>query len=184
MCAGLIGYRSYKFTGSEVKNLGFYGFGAAAHILIQIAKQQGKKVYAFTKEHDGPAQKLATSLGADWVGDSSKTLPEKLDAAIIFAPEGKLLPVALAQTDRGGTIVCGGIHMSDIPSFPYRLLWEERTVRSVANLTRNDAKEFLQLASSIAIRTEATVYPLPLANEALQHMREGKIQGAAVLVND
>ncbi|MGN6494484.1 MAG: zinc-dependent alcohol dehydrogenase family protein [Agriterribacter sp.] len=184
LCAGLIGYRSYKFIGSQIKNLGFYGFGAAAHILIQIAKHEGKKVYAFTKEYDEPAQTLATNLGADWVGNSSQTPPEKLDAAIIFAPEGKLLPVALAQTNPGSTIVCGGIHMSDIPSFPYRLLWQERTVRSVANLTRNDAKEFLQLASSIPIRTDTTVYPLHLANEVLQKMREGNIHGAAVLVND
>lgn len=184
LCAGLIGYRAYTLAGDHVKNLGFYGFGAAAHILIQLAKWEGKNVYAFTKKYDREAQKLAMSLGAKWVGDSSQAPPEKLDAAIIFAPDGNLLPVALAQTDKGGSVVCGGIHMSNIPSFPYQLLWGERTVRSVANLTRTDAKEFLQLTSAIPVKTQTTIYPLHLANQVLQDMRNSNIHGAAVLVNE
>ncbi len=182
LCAGLIGYRSYILAGDHVKNLGFFGFGAAAHILIQLARREGKNVYAFTKKHDRQAQELAISLGAKWAGDPSQSPPEKLDAAIIFAPEGNLLPVALAQTDKGGSVICGGIHMSNIPSFPYQLLWGERTVRSVANLTRRDAKEFLQRISTIPVKTQTTIYPLHMANQALRDMRNGMIHGAAVLM--
>ena len=184
LCAGLIGYRSYRLAGKNVNNLGFYGFGAAAHILIQLAVPEGKNVYAFTKDDDQEAQKLAMSLGARWAGGSSQTPPEKLDAAIVFAPDGNLLPVALSQTNKGGSVVCGGIHMSNIPSFPYQLLWGERIVRSVANLTRKDAKEFLELTSTIPVKTQTTIYPLRSANKALQDMRNGIIHGAAVLVNE
>lgn len=182
LCAGLIGYRSYRMTGENVKALGIYGFGAAAHILIQLAIYQGKKVYAFTRTGDSAAQELAMRLGAAWAGDSSSSPPQKLDAAIIFAPAGELIPKALLDVDKGGTVVCGGIHMSDIPSFPYRMLWEERVIRSVANLTRKDAEEFLGLAPLVPVKTEVKIFSLERANDALNELRSGGIHGAAVLV--
>jgi alcohol dehydrogenase, propanol-preferring len=181
LCAGLIGYRSYKMTGDKVKTLGIYGFGAAAHILIQLAIFQKKEVYAFTRPGDDAAKDLATQLGAVWTGDSSSTPPVKLDAAIIFAPAGELIPKALADVDKGGVVVCGGIHMSDIPSFPYRILWEERVLRSVANLTRSDGIEFLKLAPQVPVQTTTTIYQLPDANKALNDLRSGNVHGAAVL---
>jgi propanol-preferring alcohol dehydrogenase len=181
LCAGLIGYRSYRMIGENVERLGIYGFGAAAHIISQIAVHQGKSVYAFTRPGDTHAQEFARRLGAAWAGDSSASPPEALDAAIIFAPVGALLPAALRATAKGGTVVCGGIHMSDIPSFPYRLLWEERVVRSVANLTRQDGEELLSIAPQVPVRTEVQVFPLAQANEALHLLRSGQIQGAAVL---
>lgn len=181
LCAGLIGYRSYRMIGSGVKNLGIYGFGAAAHILIQIAKHQGKRIFAFTKPNDVSAQEFAKKLGAYWVGNSNEKPPEVLDAAIIFAPSGALIPEALKNLDKGGTVVCGGIHMTDIPSFPYSLLWGERVIRSVANLTRMDGVDFFKVASEFPIQTEVTVYPLSKANEAIQDLKNGKINGAAVL---
>lgn len=182
LCAGLIGYRSYQMIGDDAKHVGLYGFGAAAHILIQLAIYQGKKVYAFTRPGDIAAQQLALKLGAAWAGNSDTSPLTKLDAAIIFAPVGSLIPKALADVDKGGTVVCGGIHMSDIPSFPYRRLWEERIIRSVANLTRKDADEFLGLAGSVPVKTEITTFPLERANDALNRLRSGKINGAAVLV--
>lgn len=182
LCAGLIGYRSYTLIGPNVRSLGIYGFGAAAHILIQVALYQGKKIYAFTRDGDHTAQAFATRLGAVWAGDSSATPPEKLDAAIIFAPVGELVPLALKASDKGSSIVCGGIHMSDIPSFSYDLLWEERIVRSVANLTRKDGHEFLALAPQIPLRTEIKEFPLTQANQALHALRTGAISGAAVLI--
>jgi propanol-preferring alcohol dehydrogenase len=181
LCAGLIGYRSYTMIGEHVTNLGIYGFGAAAHILIQLAIYQGKKVFAFTREGDIGAQAFALSLGAAWAGDSSNSPPEKLDAAIIFAPVGSLVPKALSDLDKGGIVVCGGIHMSDIPSFPYRILWEERVIRSVANLTRKDGEEFLKIAPQVPVKTETQIFPLHKANVALDDLRSGKIHGAAVL---
>ncbi len=184
LCAGLIGYRSYTMIGDHVINVGIYGFGAAAHILIQLAIYQGKKIYAFTRQGDSAAQTFALKLGAVWAGDSSQSPPEKLDAAIIFAPAGELVPKALVDLDKGGTAVCGGIHMSDIPSFPYRILWNERTIRSVANLTRKDGNEFLKLAPQIPIKTETQIFKLPQANEALNNLRKGNIRGAAVLMID
>ncbi|HEX6848535.1 MAG TPA: zinc-dependent alcohol dehydrogenase family protein [Chitinophagaceae bacterium] len=184
LCAGLIGYRSYTMIGEHVTNLGIYGFGAAAHILIQLAIHQGKKIFAFTREGDEDAQSFALKLGAVWAGDSSQSPPEKLDAAIIFAPVGKLVPKALMDTGKGAVVVCGGIHMSDIPSFPYRILWEERSICSVANLTRKDGEEFLKLAPQVPIQTETKTYSLSQANEALNDLRNGKIHGAAVLVMD
>ena len=182
LCAGLIGYRSYTMIGEHVTNLGIYGFGAAAHILIQLAIFQGKKIFAFTREGDANAQTFARKLGATWAGNSSEAPPEKLDAAIIFAPAGNLVPKALLDLDKGGVVVCGGIHMSDIPSFPYSILWEERMIRSVANLTRKDGEQFLKMAPQIPIKTETQTFPLHQANEALLALRNGKIQGAAVLV--
>jgi propanol-preferring alcohol dehydrogenase len=184
LCAGLIGYRSYTMIGEQVRNLGIYGFGAAAHILIQLAIYQGKKIYAFTRQGDSEAQAFALKLGALWAGDSSQSPPEKLDAAIIFAPAGELVPKALVALDKGGIVVCGGIHMSDIPSFPYRILWNERTIRSVANLTRKDGNEFLKLAPQVPIKTEIQIFLLPQANEALNNLRKGNIRGAAVLMMD
>jgi alcohol dehydrogenase, propanol-preferring len=181
LCAGLIGWRSYRMAG-EGRALGLYGFGAAAHILAQVAAWQGRRVYAFTRAGDQAAQELARSLGAVWAGGSNELPPEPLDAAIIFAPVGALVPAALKAVKKGGRVVCGGIHMSDIPSFPYRLLWEERHVVSVANLTREDAREFLSLAPQAGLRTEVTRYPLDRANAALADLREGRLQGAAVLV--
>ena len=181
LCAGLIGYRSLRKTG-EAKRLGIYGFGAAAHIVAQVAIFQGREIFAFTRPGDLEAQAFAQSLGAVWVGDSDKMPPKKLDAAIIFAPVGSLVPLALKATAKGGTVVCGGIHMSDIPSFPYDLLWEERTVCSVANLTRRDGKEFFAVAPKIPVRTTVQSFPLTGANEALARLRTGKLQGAAVLV--
>ena len=181
LCAGLIGYRSYSMIGNHVTKLGIYGFGAAAHILIQLAIYQGKKIYAFSREGDKEAQSFALKLGASWAGSSSQSPPEKLDAAIIFAPVGDLVPKALRDVDKGGVIVCGGIHMSDIPSFPYKILWEERMIRSVANLTRQDGEEFLRMAPEIPIKTEIQTFPLSEANEALNNLRNGKVRGAAVL---
>ena len=181
LCAGLIGYRSYSMIGDHVAKIGIYGFGAAAHILIQLAIYQGKKIYAFTREGDKEAQSFALKLGASWAGSSSQSPQEKLDAAIIFAPVGNLIPKALMDVDKGGVIVCGGIHMSDIPSFPYKILWEERIIRSVANLTRKDGEEFLKLAPEIPIKTEIRTFPLSEANEALNNLRNGKVRGAAVL---
>ena len=181
LCAGLIGWRSYRMAG-EGTALGIYGFGAAAHILCQVAAWQGRRVHAFTRGGDTAAQAFARSLGAAWAGGSDETPPEPLDAAIIFAPVGALVPLALRAVKKGGRVVCGGIHMSDIPSFPYRILWEERQVISVANLTRADAHEFLDVAPKAGVRTEVVRYPLARANEALADLREGRLQGAAVLV--
>jgi len=180
LCAGLIGYRSYRMT-EDAEKIGFYGFGAAAHILIQVANHQGKQVYAFTRSQDTQGQEFARNLGAVWAGGSDESPPEELDAAIIFAPVGKLVPAALKAVAKGGIVVCAGIHMSDIPSFPYQVLWEERVLRSVANLTRCDGDEFLALAPQIPIQTEVTAFPLTQANEALNALRSGKINGAAVL---
>jgi propanol-preferring alcohol dehydrogenase len=181
LCAGLIGWRSYRIAG-EGRALGLYGFGAAAHILAQVATRQGRRVHAFTRPGDTAAQAFARSLGAVWAGGSDELPPEPLDAAIIFAPVGALVPAALKAVKKGGRVVCGGIHMSDIPSFPYALLWEERELCSVANLTRADAREFLALAPQAGIRTEVRRYPLIEANAALADLREGRLQGAAVLV--
>lgn len=181
LCAGLIGYRSYRMAGEEANRIGIYGFGGAAHIISQIAAYQGKKVFAFTRPGDENARQFALSLGAVWAGDSEELPPEPLDAAIIFAPVGSLVPAALRATVKGGTVVCGGIHMSDIPSFPYQILWEERTIRSVANLTRRDGEELLAIAPKVPVKTEVELFPLTEANEALRRLREGKIQGAAVL---
>jgi propanol-preferring alcohol dehydrogenase len=181
LCAGLIGWRSYRMAG-EGRALGLYGFGAAAHILAQMAAWQGRRVHAFTRAGDEAAQEFARSLGAVWAGGSDEMPPEPLDAAIIFAPVGALVPAALKAVKKGGRVVCGGIHMSDIPSFPYRLLWEERHVVSVANLTREDAREFLSLAPQAGLRTEVARYPLDRANAALADLREGRLQGAAVLI--
>ncbi len=183
LCAGLIGYRSYRMT-EDAQKLGFYGFGAAAHILIQVAKYQDKQVYAFTRSGDTQGQEFARNLGAVWAGGSDELPPEELDAAIIFAPVGKLVPAALKAVAKGGIVVCAGIHMSDIPSFPYEILWEERVLRSVANLTRRDGEDFLALAPQIPIQTEVTTFPLSEANEAIDALRTGKINGAAVLVID
>jgi propanol-preferring alcohol dehydrogenase len=181
LCAGLIGYRSLRKAG-DAKRLGIYGFGAAAHLVAQAARFEGREVFAFTRKGDRDAQEFARSLGASWAGGSDEAPPEELDAAIIFAPVGSLVPAALRVVKRGGTVVCGGIHMSDIPSFPYRDLWQERTITSVANLTRRDGKEFLELAAEIPIRTETQTFPLENANEALDALRNGKLRGAAVLV--
>lgn len=181
LCAGLIGYRSYRMAGERVERLGIYGFGAAAHIIAQVAVHQGKQVYAFTRPGDAAAQEFALRLGAVWAGDSTQLPPEELDAAIIFAPVGALLPSALHATAKGGTVVCGGIHMSDIPSFAYRLLWEERVIRSVANLTRRDGEELLALAPQASVKTQVELFPLEQANEALDRLRRGALQGAAVL---
>ncbi len=181
LCAGLIGWRSYRMAG-EGKTLGLYGFGAAAHVLAQVASWQDRRVFAFTRKGDTAAQAFARSLGAVWAGASDDLPPEPLDAAIIFAPVGALIPTALKAVKKGGRVVCGGIHMSDIPSFPYALLWEERQVMSVANLTRQDAREFLALAPRAGIKCEVTRYPLACANDALSDLREGRLQGAAVLI--
>ena len=181
LCAGLIGWRSLRMAG-EARTLGLYGFGAAAHILIQIARWQGRRTLAFTRTGDVAAQNFARSLGAVWAGGSEETPPEQLDAAIIFAPVGSLVPAALRALRKGGRVVCGGIHMSDIPSFPYAILWEERQIVSVANLTRRDAVDFLSLAPQAGVKTQTTRYPLAAANEALADLRDGRLQGAAVLV--
>jgi propanol-preferring alcohol dehydrogenase len=180
LCAGLIGYRSLRLAG-DGERLGLYGFGAAAHIVAQIARHRGKKIYAFVRPGDAQAKRFAISRGAAWAGDSTERPPEELDSAILFAPRGDLVPLALRAVRRGGTVVCGGIHMSDIPSFPYELLWGERVLRSVANLTRMDGEEFLALCQKVPIRTEVTPYPLPDANEALADLRGGRLSGAAVL---
>jgi propanol-preferring alcohol dehydrogenase len=181
LCAGLIGYRSLVMT-EKAERLGFYGFGAAAHILSQVACHQGRTVYAFTRPGDESGQRLARKLGAVWAGDSGQTVPEELDAAIIFAPAGELVPIALRAVAKGGIVVCAGIHMSDIPSFPYAIFWEERVIRSVANLTRQDGEEFLALAPQVPIKTEVQPFPLTAANEALSALRSGAIRGSAVLV--
>jgi propanol-preferring alcohol dehydrogenase len=180
LCAGLIGYRSLRMAG-EGERLGIYGFGAAAHIVAQVARHQGRQVYAFTRAGDQEAQAFARELGAIWTGSSEEQPPEELDAAIIFAPVGALIPAALRAVRKGGVVVAGGIHMSDIPSFPYRILWGERVVRSVANLTRRDAEEFLVLAPKVPVRTETELFPLAEANEALDRLRAGRLRGAAVL---
>jgi propanol-preferring alcohol dehydrogenase len=181
MCAGLIGWRCLKKAGAG-RRVGLYGFGAAAHILAQVCRWQGREVYAFTSPGDSAAQAHARTLGVHWVGSSDQAPPDALDAAIIFAPVGPLVPRALAAVRKGGRVVCGGIHMSDIPAFPYRLLWEERELLSVANLTRTDAVEFLAIAPKAGVRTTTTAYVLERANEALADLRDGRIQGAAVLV--
>jgi propanol-preferring alcohol dehydrogenase len=181
LCAGLIGYRSLVMAG-DARRLGLYGFGAAAHIIVQVARHQGREVYAFTRRGDTEGQQFARQLGAVWAGDSDTRPPVELDAAILFAPVGSLVPTALRAVAKGGTVVCAGIHMSDIPSFPYHLLWGERTVRSVANLTRRDGEEFLTLAPKVPVRTEVETFPLDAANEALTRLREGRIRGAAVLL--
>lgn len=181
LCAGLIGYRSLKKTGAA-QRLGIYGFGAAAHIVIQVALHQGREVYAFTRSGDEDAQNFARRLGAVWAGASDERPPEMLNASIIFAPVGELVPAALRTLVKGGTVVCGGIHMSDIPAFPYADLWEERSICSVANLTRRDGDEFLPLAASIPVRVETQGFPLEAANEALAMLRAGRLNGAAVLV--
>lgn len=181
LCAGLIGYRTYRMAGENVERLGIYGFGAAAHIIAQVAKHEGKRIFAFTRPGDRAAQAFARRNGADWAGDSLVQPPEKLDAALIFAPLGALVVEALKATRKGGTVVCGGIHMSDIPSFPYALLWEERLLRSVANLTRRDGEEFFALAARIPIKTELTAFPLEAAGQALALLRSGGLTGAAVI---
>src|SRR5262245_7129524 len=181
MCAGLIGYRSYRFAG-DARRIGLYGFGAAAHIIAQVAVADGREVYAFTSPGDTAAQQFARSLGAVWAGASTDAPPAALDAAIIFAPVGPLVPEALARVGPGGIVICAGIHMSDIPSFPYRLLWRERQIRSVANLTRQDGIEFLEVANRVAIRTRTVIYPLDRANDALAELRGGRVEGAAFLV--
>lgn len=183
LCGGLIGYRAYSMTG-DAEKIGFYGFGSAAHILIQLARYQGRQVFAFTRSGDIAGQEFARQLGATWAGNSEILPPEPLDAAIIFAPVGKLVPAALRAVAKGGIVVCAGIHMSDIPTFPYEILWEERMLRSVANLTRKDGEEFLALAPKVPIRTEVNPFPLTKANEALSALRSGKIEGSAVLVID
>jgi len=186
LCAGLIGWRSYRMAREAItlRRLGLYGFGAAAHILCQVAAWQGCRVYAFTRSGDTAAQAFAKSLGAVWAGAADEQPPEPLDAAIIFAPVGALVPAALAAVRKGGRVVCGGIHMSDIPSFPYRLLWQERRVLSVANLTRADAGEFLTIAARAGLKTQIVRYPLARANAALDDLRDGRLQGAAVLLPD
>ena len=181
LCAGLIGYRSLVKAGAG-KRLGIYGFGAAAHIVAQVARYQKREIYAFTRPGDEEAKRFALGLGAVWAGGSNESPPVKLDAAIIFAPVGELVPQALSAVDKGGTVVCGGIHMSDIPSFPYSILWEERSICSVANLTRRDGEEFMALAPKVPVQTDVQTFPLEEANEALAKLRSGKIQGAAVLV--
>ena len=183
LCAGLIGYRSLRMAG-DAERLGLYGFGASAHMIIQVAVHQGRRVFAFTRSGDEEGQRFARGLGAAWAGSSDETPPEELDAAIIFAPVGALVPVALRAVAKGGVVVCAGIHMSDVPSFPYEILWGERAVRSVANLTRRDGEEFLALAPQVPVRTEVTLFPLEKANEALAALRGGEIRGAAVLVVD
>src|SRR5215208_6814345 len=180
LCAGLIGYRSLRFC-ADAERLGLFGFGASAHIVAQVARWQGRRVFAFTSPGDERTQAFARSLGAEWAGGSDEGPPEPLDAAIVFAPVGPLVPAALRVLDRGGVVVCAGIHMSDLPAFPYELLWEERSVRSVANLTRRDGEEFLALAPNVPVRTEVTPYPLAAANQALEDLRTGAFEGAAVL---
>jgi alcohol dehydrogenase, propanol-preferring len=181
LCAGLIGYRALKLAG-DAERVGIYGFGAAAHIVSQVARHEGRRVFAFTRAGDEAGQRFALELGAEWAGDALGAPPEELDAALIFAPAGELVPVALRALAKGGTVVCGGIHMSDIPRFPYELLWEERVLRSVANLTRADGEEFLALAPRVPVRTEVEAHPLERANEALARLRAGELRGAAVLV--
>jgi propanol-preferring alcohol dehydrogenase len=181
MCAGLIGYRALRMCG-DARRIGFYGFGDSAHILVQVCRWQGRRVYAFTRPGDLASQDFARELGAEWAGGSDEAPPEPLDAAIIFAPDGSLVPRALLAVGPGGVVVCGGIHMSEIPSFPYSSLWQERVVRSVANLTRTDGSELLTLAPQVPVRTSVTTYPLEQANEALADLRAGRFHGAAVLI--
>jgi alcohol dehydrogenase, propanol-preferring len=181
LCAGLIGYRALRMAG-DAERLGLYGFGASAHIVVQVARHQGRRVFAFTRADDQAGQAFARELGAEWAGDSLAPAPEELDAAIVFAPVGALIPAALKALVKGGTVVCAGIHMSDIPSFPYELLWGERVVRSVANLTRRDGEEFMQLAPQAGVRTAVESHPLGEANRALARLRAGEVRGAAVLV--
>ena len=181
LCAGLIGYRALKLAGGG-ERLGFYGFGASAHILAQVAVWHGRQVFAFTRDGDTEGQDFARSLGCAWAGGSSEAPPEELDAAIIFAAVGPLVPAALRHVRKGGTVVCAGIHMSDIPAFPYEILWGERVVRSVANLTREDGREFMEVAAQVPVETRTTAYPLADANKALDALRSGKLEGAAVLV--
>jgi propanol-preferring alcohol dehydrogenase len=183
LCAGLIGYRSLRAAG-DAERLGLYGFGAAAHIVAQVARHEGRRVFAFTRAADEEARRFALSLGAEWAGDALGPPPEELDAAIIFAPAGELVPAALRAVSKGGAVVCAGIHMTDVPSFPYELLWGERRLSSVANLTRRDGEEFLALAPRVPVRTEIEPYPLERANEALARLRAGEVRGAAVLVVD
>jgi alcohol dehydrogenase, propanol-preferring len=180
LCAGLIGYRALRMAG-DARRIGLYGFGASAHILCQVARHQGRRVFAFTQPGDEDGQRFARELGAEWAGASGELPPEELDAALIFAPVGELVPLALRAIAKGGTVVCAGIHMSDIPSFPYELLWGERTVRSVANLTRRDGEEFLALAPEVPVRTTVTTYPLERAPDALDDLRAGRFHGAAVI---
>ena len=181
LCAGLIGYRSLRLAG-DAERLGLYGFGAAAHVVIQVARHEGRRVFAFVRAGDETARQFALGLGAEWAGDALGPAPEELDAAIIFAPAGELVPVALRAVAKGGAVVCAGIHMSDIPSFPYELLWGERSLLSVANLTRRDGEEFLALAPRVPVRTEVETFALEEANSALARLREGRVRGAAVLV--
>jgi alcohol dehydrogenase, propanol-preferring len=183
LCAGLIGWRSLSMT-DGAERLGLYGYGASAHIITQVAKHQGRRVFAFTRPGDTTSQEFAREMGADWAGDTATPAPERLDAAIIFAPAGDLVPLALKAVAKGGSVVCGGIHMSDVPSFPYDDLWGERVIRSVANLTRRDGQEFLTLAPRVPVRTEVELFALEQANEALERLRSGRIRGAAVLVID
>ncbi len=180
LCAGLIGYRALRLAG-DAERLGLYGFGAAAHIICQVARWQGRRVFAFTRPGDEASRDFARTLGAEWAGGSSDRPPEPLDAAIIFAPAGELVPAALAAVAKGGSVVCAGIHMSEIPAFSYDLLWEERVVRSVANLTREDGREFMALAPQVPVRTEVEAFPLPAANEALARLRSGAVNGAVAL---
>ncbi|HEU5260547.1 MAG TPA: zinc-dependent alcohol dehydrogenase family protein [Gemmatimonadales bacterium] len=180
LCAGLIGYRSLAAAGAA-ERIGLYGFGAAAHIVVQVARHQGRQVFAFTRPGDGDAQQFALALGAEWAGASDAAPPQPLDAAIIFAPVGALVPAALRAVVKGGTVVCAGIHMSEIPAFPYDILWGERVIRSVANLTRRDGEQFLALAPKVPVRTQVEPYPLERANEALERLRGGRVRGAAVL---
>lgn len=182
LCAGLIGHRALRMAGADARRIGFYGFGAAAHIAAQVARHEGREVYAFTRPGDAAAQAFARGLGAVWAGPSDRPAPEPLDAAILFAPVGALVPAALRAVDRGGTVVCAGIHMSDIPAFPYAILWHERTVRSVANLTRRDGEAFLALAPKVPVRTSVETVPLDRANDALDRLRAGAVEGALVLV--
>lgn len=183
LCAGLIGYRSLRMAG-EARRIGIYGFGSAAHIIIQVARNEGREVYVFTRPKDEAAQDFAKSMGAIWVGDANMSPPELLDAAIIYAPVGALVPAALKSLRKGGMVVCAGIHMSDIPEFPYHILWGERSIKSVANLTRHDGEEFLALAVKIPVRTETETFTLAGANEALDRLRSGALHGTAVLVMD
>jgi propanol-preferring alcohol dehydrogenase len=181
LCAGLIGYRALLAAG-DAERIGIYGFGAAAHIIAQLARWQGRRVFAFTRPGDLAGQRFARKLGATWAGDSTSAPPEEMDATILFAPIGTLIPEALRHTAKGGTVVCAGIHMSDVPGFPYSILWGERTVRSIANLTRRDGEEFLEIAPKAGIRTEVEIFHLEQANEALARLRAGSIRGAGVLV--
>lgn len=182
LCAGLIGYRTFRMAGEPLERVGIYGFGAAAHIIAQVAVYLGKRVFAFTRPGDTSSQDFARRLGAVWAGGSDEQPPEILDAALIFAPVGALVPAALRAVRKGGTVVCGGIHMSDIPSFPYRWLWEERSIRSVANLTRQDGHDLLAIAPQVPVKTEITRFPLEQANLALDLLRSGRLEGAAVLI--